>query len=123
MRTLRSRLFLAALLTLVLVGAGCSAAKTYTLTTDNKSVPKVCAKQTATCISYAGQTGKNALELLKQKYTVEASEQGFVNAINKTKPGAQQFWGLYLNGQAAAVGAKDLQTKDSDTIEWKITSF
>ncbi len=77
----------------------------------------------APSITYPGQTGKNALELLQSKHGVDVSAQGFVNTIDGRKPGDHQFWAFYVNGQQADVGAKDYQAKSNDTIEWKLESF
>lgn len=81
--------------------------------------------QTATkqSVSYAGKDGVDALTLLKTTHQVDASDQGFVNAIDGVKPADKQYWALYVNGQASDKGAKDTITKSTDTVEWKIIGF
>ena len=74
-------------------------------------------------ISYQGKDTVDAMTLLKETHTVEASDQGFVNTIDGIKPAEKQFWALYVNGQLADKGAKEIITKSSDTIEWKLDSF
>lgn len=78
---------------------------------------------TTPSITYAGSTGKNALELLQASHTVDATAAGFVNAINGITPSDHQFWLLCVNGKGAEVGAKDLNTNASDRIEWKLGTF
>lgn len=107
---------------LILLGAGCSWTETVNVNVEAKAT-KVCAKISSTCLRYAGQDGKNALELLKAKHKVEATAQGFVTAINSIKPDSKHFWSFYVNGQAAQVGAKDYQTKKGETIEWKLETI
>jgi len=56
-------------------------------------------------------------------HTVEASPEGFVNAIDGKKPGDRQFWSLKINGQEAEVGAKQVITKKNDVITWELVSY
>lgn len=74
-------------------------------------------------ISYQGKDGVDAMTLLKETHTVDASDQGFVNAIDGVKPAEKQYWALYVNGALADKGAKDIITKSTDSIEWKLDSF
>ena len=110
------------LLGLALTGAGCGLTQTVRVPVLNERISNTGATNSDT-ISYPGQDGKNALELLQQNHTVDVSAQGFVNAIDGRKPGDRQFWAYYVNGQQAGVGAKDYQAKTNDTIEWKLESF
>jgi len=91
-------------------------------------------KQTATVkptasiknyFSYKGLEGKNALELLKQKTSVEEAGIGFVASINNrpADKNKHEYWAFYVNGKLASVGAADYITKNSDTIEWKIEKY
>ena len=106
-----------------MAGASCglttSSATNTAKTTINKAINT--AKQQA--VSYTGQAGKNALDLLKSGHAVDVSPEGFVNAIDGVKPGDHQFWALYVNGKQAEVGAKDYITKKGDTVEWKLESY
>lgn len=85
-------------------------------------VDKVIAPNDA--ISYSGEEGKNALELLKSKYKVETQNYSgmgeFVKSINGITPGQDSFWSFYVNGQISQVGAGAYQTKSADKIEWRI---
>lgn len=79
-------------------------------------------------VTYNGQDGKTALELLQSVATIETSgdgEMAFVTSINgvKADPSANQFWAFYINGQSASVGAGSYITKNSDTISWKLDTF
>lgn len=100
-------------------GASCSllTTKQVNSNTTNTNIA------TTGAITYAGQDGKNALELLQQKHSVDVSAQGFVNAIDGRKPGDHEFWALYVNGKQAEVGAKEYVSKSNDAIEWKLESF
>lgn len=74
-------------------------------------------------ISYKGVDGKNALELLDAGYEIETQKFDFgqmVQSINGQKAGTDEFWAFYVNGEMAQVGAGDYQTKNSDTISWKL---
>ncbi len=75
--------------------------------------------------SYKGETGKNALEILKQKTSVEESTSGLVVSINNRKAddSKHEFWGFFVSGKMAEVGPADYQTKKGDQIEWKIQKY
>lgn len=79
----------------------------------------------STAVSYQGEDGKNALELLKNHDTVETTTDPnlgeYVTSINGTKSGTGgKYWVYYVNGQAASLGAGQYTTKSSDSIEWKL---
>lgn len=118
--------FLLLVLGLTVAGAGCGLTTTTQIrtTTNSANVNTAVTNTAATgSITYAGQDGKNALELLQQNHTVDVSAQGFVNAIDGRKPGDHEFWAFYTNGKQAEVGAKDYASKNSDEIEWKLETF
>jgi hypothetical protein len=74
-------------------------------------------------VSYQGQDGKTALELLRNKYDVETTKYDFgemVTGINGVKSSSSQFWAFSVNGQMATQGADSFITKSSDTISWKL---
>ena len=74
-------------------------------------------------ISYKGQDGKNALELLQATHRVDVKHYSFgdlVTGIDGITPDAQHFWAMYVNGQFSQVGASAYATKSSDTIKWQI---
>lgn len=101
--------------------------KTQQQQTATKS-PAVVAKQEQTAadhLSYQGQTGKDALTLLKQTATVEQDPSGLVVSINgrKADNSKHEFWAFLVNGKEAQVGPAAYQTKDTDQIEWKIEKY
>ncbi len=74
-------------------------------------------------IKYGGEEGKTAFELLQGLTEVEYQQYDFgifVESINSVRPDEQHFWKLYINGQDAQVGADQLQTRNSDVLEWKL---
>jgi len=74
-------------------------------------------------ITYQGQDGKNALELLKSLHRVETKSYSFgdfVSSIDGVAPDSAHFWALYVNGSLSQVGASQYITKSSDTIKWQI---
>lgn len=77
-----------------------------------------------TAITYQGVEGKTALELLKAAHNVETKEftgiGEFVESIDGVAPDANHFWGFWVNGTQAQVGAGQYVTKSSDVIEWKL---
>jgi hypothetical protein len=103
------------LLAVTLLGASC--------TTTTPSNQNTNAAAISYAVSYAGQDGQSALDLLKKDHQVEASAEGFVSSIDSQKPGDHQYWALYLNGTLADTGAKDLVTKNGDQLGWRLDSF
>jgi flagellar basal body-associated protein FliL len=80
-------------------------------------------KAPTTRLSYQGQEGKTALELLKQKAKVETKSSSlgeFVVSINGNGGGGKKYWLFYINDQEAQVGAGAYVTKNTDTIEWRL---
>ncbi len=75
-------------------------------------------------ISYQGEAGKTAMELLKTNFRVETQSFGdlgeFVKSINGVEPDNSHFWSLYVNGQQAQVGASAYVTASNDKLEWKL---
>lgn len=92
-------------------------------TSDGQDVWPANELSSAEHVSYAGQDGKNAFELLQTAAQVEFKQYDFgvfVESINGVKPDAQHFWKLYINGAESQVGADQLQTKNGDVVEWKL---
>lgn len=79
----------------------------------------------ASGLTYKGESGKDALTLLKQKANIELDKSGLVSAINgrKADNDKREYWAFYVNGKSASVGPADYQTQDSDTIQWKIDKY
>ncbi len=80
-------------------------------------------KQNTEPVAYAGQEGKNALELLEQNATIVTKDSAYgkyVDTINGVQGGTDgKYWAFYVNDQLAQVGAADYATKATDKIEWK----
>lgn len=78
-------------------------------------------------ITYSGENGKTALELLQKNtktITSGAGKNAFVTSINDVKANpSNQYWQVMVNGKSAEVGAGSLITNDDDTITWELTSF
>lgn len=76
-------------------------------------------------VSYKGEEGKDALVLLKQKYSVTQGASGLVVGINGKKADSKnrEYWAFYVNGKMANVGSSDYETKNEDLIEWKIEKY
>lgn len=75
--------------------------------------------------SYRGQTGKSALDLLKEKASVGEAASGLVATINgrKADTSLHEYWAFYVNEKLANTGPAMYQTKDGDLIEWKIDKY
>jgi cytoskeletal protein RodZ len=71
-----------------------------------------------TTISYQGEDGKSAVELLTATHKVELKE-GLVSSIDGIEPDAEHFWAMYVNGKYVPVGT-DHATKSGDTVQWEI---
>ena len=75
--------------------------------------------------SYAGEDGRSALELLEendpQAQVQGKGENAYVTAIRGREADPEtEFWALYVDDEAAQVGAGSLETKDGQTITWKL---
>jgi hypothetical protein len=83
----------------------------------------------ATELSYPGQDGMTALELLQQNdpdAEIEGEgEQAMVTGINgrTADESKKEFWALYVDGEQAQVGAGSLETEDGQTITWKLETY
>jgi len=75
-------------------------------------------------VTYKGVPGKNALQLLQQKFSITTKHYegmgDMVTGINGITPDAKHFWAFYVNGKLSQVGAEQYQTQPSDTLSWKI---
>lgn len=74
-----------------------------------------------TIITYQGEDGKTAFELLKTKYQVDSTDSSFgvmVNGINGLKSTDKLFWLYSVNGTSPDVGADKYVTKSTDTVQW-----
>ena len=113
-------LILAAILT---IGGGTG----VIIANQDQPTPVVQQVQKQEGITYQGVEGKNALELLKSKYTVETEVYTgvgeMVTSIDGEKPASNQFWGFYINDKPSQVGADSYVTKESDTLSWKLDTI
>lgn len=72
-------------------------------------------------ISYAGEEGKTAFELLEQHHEVtsESSSMGvFVKAIDSVAIGNGYYWLISVNDTMAMSAADKIMTKSTDSIRW-----
>lgn len=137
---------LAALGLVVGIGAAATACSAPA-TTEDTSTPAASASSSATAgatdgdavltyddedqlisMSYPGEDGRTALELLLEhdpSATVEGEgEMAFVTGIGgRAADPTSEFWSLDVDGQFAEVGAGSLETKDGETITWTLTAF
>lgn len=80
-------------------------------------------------ITYQGQDGKTALNLLLEHdpstQTVGPGADAYVTTIcgRKASDSDHEYWALYVNGEYAQTGAGSLVTKDGDVISWKIETY
>jgi hypothetical protein len=76
-------------------------------------------------ITYSGQSGKNALQLLQEKMSIKQDNSGLVISINNTQanPEKREYWSFYVNGKMAHVGPQDYGTEDGDNIEWRLENY
>lgn len=89
------------------------------------STPTQHAVSVATTFSYKGQTGKDALTLLKTKTPINQDKSGLVVSINDRQADntKHEYWAFYVNGKYASVGPASYQTKNTDVILWKIEKY
>jgi hypothetical protein len=90
---------------------------------SNVTAPDVNITEDGKKVSYVGEEGKTALELLKHHTQADTKDTSFgeqVIAINGVGQTANSFWLYYVNGEPAQVGADQYQTNDADTIEWRL---
>ena len=79
-------------------------------------------------LSYKGQSGKTALELLSAGTEVLMNgndKNTFIVGINGVNAVSDEneYWGFFVNGEVASVGAGSYITSDSDIISWKLSKF
>ncbi|HSI21111.1 MAG TPA: DUF4430 domain-containing protein [Verrucomicrobiae bacterium] len=73
-------------------------------------------------VTFDGEEGKAALVTLKAKYTVETKSTSYgemVQGINGLVADDAHYWGFYVNGGYAQVGAADYTAKAGDKIEFR----
>ena len=81
------------------------------------------APQKTESISYKGEDGKTALELLKTNATAVTKQSSigeYVTSINGNDGGGKKYWLFFVDGKESSVGAGAYVTKSSENIEWKL---
>lgn len=79
-------------------------------------------QQRAGYVTFVATKGRNVLDQLKDHASVQTkdSQYGpFVDAINGQKQEGK-YWGFYVNGKMAQVGAAAYITQGGEDIEWKL---
>lgn len=70
--------------------------------------------------------GDTAFDVLQEVAEVdyEKTDYGpFITGINGVQPEGDDYWGFFINGQEAQVGAADYELQNGDHLLFKITSF
>jgi hypothetical protein len=69
-------------------------------------------------------TGANAFDAMQTVASVGYQDFGemgvMVESINGTKPGENEFWALYVDGEMAVTGITGITFEKDTLIEWKI---
>ena len=69
------------------------------------------------------EKGTNAFEAMQSTATVSYQDYGsmgiLVESINGKKPGQNQFWALYIDGEMATTGISSITIEKDTLIEWK----
>ena len=113
----------------VLLGlfVGLTPARELNTATDTATGPE---EQVTTTVmqslSYQGQDGETAFELLDATHEVESQPSDavvFVTKIDGVGGDPDTFWLYYVNGESAMVAADQYETKDGDTVEWRYEKF
>lgn len=80
-----------------------------------------------TVAAYDGVPGEIALTTLKSLTDVSVQESAygeFVTGINGVEADSStNFWGFYVNGEMATVGAGEYVAEEGDQIEWQLTEL
>ncbi len=74
-------------------------------------------------VTYRGEDGKNALDLLKAHHQVAAQQfsiGAFVTSVDGISAPPNYFWAFSVNGKPSDVGADTYITKNSDTLSWRL---
>lgn len=107
--------FLAALLIVTVAGVAMLVPKQINTTATTNALQHV--------VSYVGEDGQNALDLLKAHHAVAAQQfsiGAFVTSIDGISAPTNYFWAFSVNGKPSDVGADTYITKNSDTLSWQL---
>jgi YD repeat-containing protein len=92
-------------------------------TNRNRLATVTNAQHQLTQVSYHGQQGSTALQILEDRTHVQTKHYSFgdmVVSINGVSGNGPKYWTFYINGKQASVGAGSYQTKPADLILWKL---
>lgn len=97
-------------------------------TAEASTTPSPSSASDSAELSYPGEDGRTALELLLEADPSAVvngeGEMAFVTAIRgRAAKTESEFWALYVDGEAAQVGAGALETESGQTITWKLEEF
>lgn len=73
-------------------------------------------------ISYQGEDGKTALQLLERNHSVEATTSNlgaFIRSIDGLGNSESEYWMFYVNNSLSPLAADKYITKNYDKIEWR----
>jgi hypothetical protein len=94
---------------------------------DDQSATQISITQDGQIVSYAGVEGETALATLKKLTDVRVQTTDYgelvtgIGMINADS--SKNFWGFYVNGKMAQVGAGDYVAKKGDQLEWRLTEL
>ena len=77
-------------------------------------------------VSYQGQDGKTAFDLLKESNevaTLESDTGVFVTKIDEVGGDPDTYWLYYVDGEPATMAADAYETQNGQTIEWRYEKF
>ncbi len=98
----------------------------FLLPKHSQSLPTTSVQVESSEISYKGESGKNALDLLLSNgHTYTKAKSGLVESIDGKKPdsGKKEYWAFYVGNKLAPVGPHEYKTHDNETIIWKIETY
>ena len=130
-----SKIVVIAVVLLVLIAGGVGlyyvnspkTANTVQKTQTTSSDEKVTFSNSGKEVSYVGQDGKTALDVLKSLTSVDTKESTYgtmVVGIHGVKAeDGKNYWSFYVNGAYANEGAGTFKTKAADVITWKLEAI
>jgi hypothetical protein len=107
----------------IIAGAGGAAWTHVANSPSHKVTITTNSQHRLTQLSYRGEQGRDALQLLKEHARVQTKHYSFgdmVLAINGVQGNGPKYWTFYINGHEATVGAGAYQSKNTDTLSWKL---
>lgn len=96
-------------------------------TISQESSQNIYFSENGTVVNYEGVSGQTALDTLKRLTAVRTQQSDFgefVTGIGDIDANpAVNFWGFYVNGEMAVVGAGEYAAMDGDEIKWQLTEL